>query len=1150
MRLVQTSVLIAVALVLLFLSVLQSLDFHWLGVRLDRHLVVFFLEEDGAAAQAGIRLGDRIIQVAGQDVYTRNHWMFLRRGFKAGESYTLTVRRSDGAVAQYVVVGEPDESIGTVLILPLVGSAFLFIGSLVYFLRFSDPASCIFFLATLAFALSYGMGYARNPYLGLLENAGFFAASLIVHFFLLFPVRRKWASRLGARLLLYLPACLSLVLSILMTVGVLRIDLFYTRSFIVFYQVVGGALGLGMLVYTASVTQSAAIRQQVKWIIWGGGIAVLANGVYAISNQVESLHELININLINWITLIVPVSFAFSIIRYRLFDIDTVINRSIVYVILVTAVLAAYFVVVGLLGAWNIGVDYSRPAVVAILLILLSVLFEPLRHQVQRVVDRVMYRNRPDYRQAMGDMGRAIVSSIDLEQVLGLVLDHLYRVTKSERIQVFLYQSQGNEYRRAALLGVSDRQDVLDVDHPLIQQLQSRGQMLCMPEDQDLPQSEQRFSAAELFMHHESLILCIALRSRERLLGWIGFGVQGNGKLYSLDERRFLATLADQAAVAIQNALLYQESQERARQLAVLHHIDKVLTSTLDLEELLGRFLAELDHIFAIETASVLLFDLERQNLVFRAAVGSGDKVLPGVRVLIDSPSIAATVAKSGEPILTNRVQDDPRWYSDIDRLTLFTTEQLICVPIVQRESIIGVIQVLNRRDRTPFTAADLNLLTLLAVQAAMAIENAQLYASTDRALTERIDELSMMQKIDRQLNATLDFDQVMSLTLDWAVMGTRTDAGFIGLIVGEGEERDISIAASQGYSMSVERQQRVVWPALRVVLSRVAAQAQVIDSRDALWRQVQDAGRDSTRSMLIVPVVREGRVIGVINLESDQANKFSDHDLSFIVRLADHAAIAIENAYLYRQVKLAIESKNEFVSLVSHELKAPMTIIKGYSELLGIVLSDVLETEQHRLLAAIIANVERMQNLINELLQLARLESGRIGLNFYAVSIHTILAEVMTSFRQMIDERELDVVIRAPSDLPPVYADPVRLNQIVTNLVSNAIKYTPPGQSIEISASLGPARHLSAPCDPPTRVVRCEVRDSGIGISAQDQDKLFTRFFRANHPHVRAQPGTGLGLSITRMLIKLHQGEIGVESELGRGSTFWFTVPVAEQEN
>jgi signal transduction histidine kinase len=294
----------------------------------------------------------------------------------------------------------------------------------------------------------------------------------------------------------------------------------------------------------------------------------------------------------------------------------------------------------------------------------------------------------------------------------------------------------------------------------------------------------------------------------------------------------------------------------------------------------------------------------------------------------------------------------------------------------------------------------------------------------------------------------------------------------------------------------------------------------------------------------LAVPVKRDVRVIGVINLESDAIDAFGEHEQALVSRLADHAAIAIENARLYDELRRAHASKGEFVSLISHELKAPMTIIKGYSELMQLTLHDQLGAENAQLLDITMSNVEQMQTLIDDLLQLAQLESGALTLDRQPTHVHTVLGDAMASFRHTFDERALNVSWEIAPDVPPVDADPIRLRQILTNLISNAVKYTPREGEIVISVA---GERITEVGVSERRYVRCSVRDSGVGISTDDQVSLFGQFFRADNPVVRRQTGTGLGLSITKTLVQMHGGQIGVESTLGQGSTFWFTVPVAD---
>jgi signal transduction histidine kinase len=277
--------------------------------------------------------------------------------------------------------------------------------------------------------------------------------------------------------------------------------------------------------------------------------------------------------------------------------------------------------------------------------------------------------------------------------------------------------------------------------------------------------------------------------------------------------------------------------------------------------------------------------------------------------------------------------------------------------------------------------------------------------------------------------------------------------------------------------------------------------------------------------------VLRDRRVVAVIVVERS-APGFDDQALEYMARLADHAAIAIENARLYAALKEANEAKSEFVRTVSHELKIPMTSIKGYTDLLKMV--GPLNPQQEQFVATIHNNIERMVLLVSDLSDISRIETGQLKVDLRRLDLHALLPEALGGLRGEIAAKQQTLVLQLPPDLPNVGCDESRLVQIISNLVSNAHKYSPAGAVITLAATAEPGR------------VRVSVIDQGYGISRADQARLFTQFFRSEEPAIREQTGWGLGLFITRRLIEIMGGEISVQSEAGRGSTFSFTVPVA----
>ncbi|MBM3150895.1 MAG: GAF domain-containing protein [Chloroflexi bacterium] len=604
---------------------------------------------------------------------------------------------------------------------------------------------------------------------------------------------------------------------------------------------------------------------------------------------------------------------------------------------------------------------------------------------------------------------------------------------------------------------------------------------------------------------------------------------------YTPGQVELLQAIADQAAGAIVKARLLQETERRARQLSTLNEITRQLTSTLEPEPLLQTILESAVVILNCEAGSLFLVDDQTDELVFRVATGGAASDLVGQR-LPPGSGIVGKAVQTRAPVIENDAQRSNAWYNT-DQQTGFETRSLLAVPMQVKERVIGVLEVINRLDRLPFVEDDQNLLTAFASQAAVAIENARLYTLTDQELSERVAELSVMQRIDRELNASLDVARAMRITLDWAMRQSAAEAGLIGIV----GEKGLQVMAEQGYADLLAAYRELPLP-----LGEGAARAAVEGG------QPQQAALDEYRPGLlpqalrqvVVPIRRETRAIGLILLESLSPAEQTETALTFLSRLSDHAAIAIANAQLYGEVQAANLAKSEFVSFVAHELKNPMTSIKGYTELLSAGAVGQVNEMQGNFLGTIRSNVERMSTLVSDLNDNSKIEAGRLRLDFKAVDLKDAIEEVMRSSNRQFEDKKQTVSIQLPPELPKVWADPTRLGQIMTNLVNNAHKYTPEGGQITIGAE----RHANqwdqagAP-----EVVHLWVKDNGIGISLEDQKKIFQKFFRSEDQKAREAPGTGLGLNITRSLIEMQGGQVWFESEFRQGTAFHFTVPVAE---
>jgi signal transduction histidine kinase len=632
--------------------------------------------------------------------------------------------------------------------------------------------------------------------------------------------------------------------------------------------------------------------------------------------------------------------------------------------------------------------------------------------------------------------------------------------------------------------------------------------------------------------------MSVPLNAGAETIGVLSLGSRDPSVVYTDEQMNLLQAIADQAAGAIVKARLLQESERRTRQLTSLNEVARSLTSTLELDKLLNQILVNAVEILNCEAGSLLLIDNQTDELVFEVATGPVAADLMGKR-LPPGTGLVGKAVETLQPIIANDVRRTKEWFDRTDQQTGFTTQDLLVVPMQVKGQVIGVIEVINRNDGLPFTQDDQELLAAFTSQAAVAIENARLYTLTDQALEARVEELSVMQRIDRELNASLDVEKTMRITLGWAMRQSKAEAGLVGIV----EEQEIRVMASQGY-----HDELVPYKDKKLPLQIKALKQAVDDGQPQLIMLANNEDHtgllESVQSQVAVPIRREEQTIGVIFLESTKADMAGEEALAFLSRLSDHATIAIANAKLYAEVEAANLAKSEFVSFVSHELKTPMTSIKGFTDLISSKVVGPVNETQANFLSTIRSNVDRMATLVSDLADISRIEAGRLRLDFGPVSVSEIIEEVTRSINHQIEDKQQNLTLQIAPELNPVWADRTRLIQILTNLVSNATKYSPQYGQINICAEA--AQNVWDPGGTP-KVIHISVQDTGFGITQEEQDKIFQKFFRSEDQAIRDAPGTGLGLNITRTLVEMQGGKIWFVTEFRKGTTFHFTVPVLE---
>jgi signal transduction histidine kinase len=626
----------------------------------------------------------------------------------------------------------------------------------------------------------------------------------------------------------------------------------------------------------------------------------------------------------------------------------------------------------------------------------------------------------------------------------------------------------------------------------------------------------------------------VPLNAGAESIGALSIGSRDGATAYTRGQLELLQAIADQTAGAIVKARLLQETQQRARQLSTLNEITRQLTSTLELGPLLQNILENAVGILNCEAGSLFLLDEQTKELVFKVTVGPVAANLIGQRLPSGTGIVGRAVQTRG-PVIENEEQRvTSKRFNGVDQQTGFVSRSLMAIPLQVKDRVTGVVEVINRRDGLPFVVGDQELLTAFAGQAAVAIENSRLFSLTDQELAARVEELSVMQRIDRELNASLEMDRAMRITLDWALRQSGAEAGLIGML----EEGKLRVMAHQGFD---ERMANLTDQTMKVELPAMLRSVENGQPQFLTVTASSEKLLSNAHTQIISPIRRETMVVGLLHLESTSDSQV---DLDFLTRLTDHAAIAISNAQLFAEVQRANIAKSDFVSFVAHELKNPMTSIKGYTELMSAGAVGPISDMQANFLNTIKTNVVRMNTLVSDLNDISKIEAGRLSLTYKVAEVSSLVDDTVRSLKHQIEEKKQTLEIMLPEKLPVIWADPTRIVQVLVNLLSNSYKYTPESGILQIGAEESPNNWDSAGA---SRVVHLWIKDNGLGMTPEDQKKIFQQYFRTEYSKDMAT-GTGLGLNITKQLIEMQGGKIWFESEFRAGTTFHITIPVAEE--
>ena len=716
-----------------------------------------------------------------------------------------------------------------------------------------------------------------------------------------------------------------------------------------------------------------------------------------------------------------------------------------------------------------------------------------------------------------------VSTNLDPEQIYVAVHKAAQRLMPVESFVISLLDEETNEIEGVYLVDEDTRAPITRIpsDQGLSGQVISSGQPLML-------QGAETVENVDSVVYGKSetplSILAVPMTLSGRTIGMLS-AQSYHPNVYTEDDLQILSTLANQAAVAIQNGRLFNETERLARELEMrvvertaqlqreqqntetLLRILTEVSSSLDLDRALNRTLALLNDAIGAEQGTIMLLNADDNLLHYRAGYGYlTDKVAAegrGFRLKVGE-GLAGWVVQRREPALITDLLDDPRWVKT--SASSREHRSAIAMPLLVAEDVIGVLMVFHRKPNY-FSPELLNMVKAIAGQVAVSINNAHLY----ELIRDQAERLGSMLRREQE-----------DASRSQAILEAVAD----GVLVTGPNNRISFLNQSAAQILDLEPG-RIIGQSLDVFGGLFGKSAGTWMETIRLWSEgpVSYEPGDTFAEQLDL---ENGRVV-----------------------LVHLAPVIFQNDFLgtvsiFRDITHEVEVdrlKSEFVATVSHELRTPMTSIRGYVDVLLMGAAGAVNENQTHFLNIIKNNTERLNILVNDLLDVSRIESGRVTLSPQALDLREIAEDVIGDVlrRSQEENRPMALSLDAPTKLPHVFGDVERVRQILGNLVDNAYHYTPENGtiSVRIHSSNGGGE------------VQVDVKDNGVGIPLEDQARVFERFYRGEHPLVLATPGTGLGLSIVKQIVEMHKGRIWMKSSgvPGDGSTFSFTLPIYERQ-
>jgi len=610
---------------------------------------------------------------------------------------------------------------------------------------------------------------------------------------------------------------------------------------------------------------------------------------------------------------------------------------------------------------------------------------------------------------------------------------------------------------------------------------------------------------------------------------------------------KLLETFADQAVIAIENVRLFQELNESLEQQTATSEILQVIASSpTDIQPVLDVITENAARICGADDANIFLA-VEGACLRKVAGYGSVQGSPVGAESPVDRNTQVGRVFVDRETI---HIHDFVAVASDYpasraarrgDRTTLGT-------PLLREGSPIGVLGV-RRMEVRPFTDQQIKLLETFAAQAVIAIENVRLFKELDERTNElarSVGELQALGEVSQAVSSTLDLETVLTRIASHAVQLT----GAAGGAIYEYNEATEQFNLRGSHQIDKEFVEALRANPIRLgggPLGQAASKrapvevADIQDERDSRELRLRPMlSQLGYRSLLAVPLFREARIMGGITIYRRTPGSFPPEVVNLLQTFATQSVMAIQNARLFReiedksqQIEAANRHKSEFLANMSHELRTPLNAIIGFSEVLQEKLFGELNEKQAEYTDDILTSGRHLLSLINEILDLSKVEAGRMELELATFDLPIAIDNARTFVRERATKHGITLDVTVDERLGDIVGDERKIKQILLNLLSNAVKFTPEGGRVGIEARQADG------------CVEISVTDTGIGIAPEDQPKIFEEFRQVGGDYAHKVEGTGLGLTLAKKFVELHGGKIWVESEVGKGSTFVFTLPI-----